>query len=305
MRHARYAAGGLAAVALLAACSSSKGNPLTSTPATGAKSSTVTIGSANFPENALLAEIYAEALEAKGVTVKRQFNIGSREILYKQISAGTITLVPEYNGALLAYLDKSATAITTDTVDTALTAKLPPALEILNPASAEDKDSLTVTAATAAQYNLKTIADLAPVAKNLLIGSAPEFKTRQQGLLGLTSEYGLTFKDFKSLDNSGPLTIAALKNNDVQVADIYTTDASVAANNFVVLTDPKSLFGAQNVTPLAYKAGLSQTDADALNAVSAKLDTTTLAGLVKQVVGDKQDINVVAKQWLTTAGLGK
>jgi len=305
MRHARYAVGGLAAVALLAGCSSSKSNPLSKTPPTDTKSSTVTVGSANFPENALLAEIYAEALEAKGVTVKRQFNIGSRELLYKQISDGSITLIPEYNGALLAYLDKSATATTTETVNSALAAKLAPSLEILTSAAAEDKDALTVTAATAAQYNLKTIADLAPVAKDLVIGSAPEFKTRQQGLLGLTGVYGLTFKSFKQLDNSGPLTIAALKSGDVQVADIYSTDASVKANDFVVLDDPKDLFGAQNVTPLAFKAGLPQADADALNAVSAKLDTTTLADLVKQVVGDKQDISAVAKKWLASAGLGK
>ncbi len=162
----------------LAACGSStkSSNPLSGGTAS---SGTVVVGSANFPEDVLLAEIYSQALAAKGVKVTRKFNIGAREVYYPQIVSGSITILPEYNGALLTTsVDKNSTAVSTGDVNAALTAKLPSSLEILNSASAQDKDSVTVTSATAAKYHLTSISDLTPYAKNLVIGGPPEFKTR-------------------------------------------------------------------------------------------------------------------------------
>jgi osmoprotectant transport system substrate-binding protein len=298
------AVAGAAALFTLTACGGGgSSNPLSASSA-GAGAGEVVIGSANFQENVLLGEIYAQALEAKGVKVTRQFNIGAREIIYGQIKSGNLAILPEYNGALLAYLDQSATATTTEDVDTALKAKLPPELELLDPAPAEDKDSVTVTKATADKYSLKSLADLAPVAKNLVLGGPAEFKTRVQGVVGLTKEYGITFKEFKSLDTAGPITVAALKKGDVQAANLFTTDPSIPENGFVVLDDPKSLFGSQNVTPLVNKSKVNDTITAALNAVSAKLDTATLATLDKKVISDKQDTEAVAKEWLSGAGLG-
>lgn len=292
-----------AAACVLAACGSgSGGNPLaakTAAPVAG----TVTVGGFNFPESTLLADIYAKALKAKGVKVTTKLNIGSREIVYSQIKSGGLTVLPEYNGALLSYLDAANTASTTAQVNAALTGKLPASLEILNSSTAEDKDALVVTAATAAKDKLTTISDLAPVAKTLTIGGPPEFKTRAQGIIGLKSLYGLTFKSFRSLDTAGPLTIAALKQGDIQVADIFTTDPSIVQDNFVALTDPKNVFGAQNVTPLVNKAGITPAAVAELNVVSAKLDTTTLASLVKKVVADKDDPDTVAASWLSSVGL--
>lgn len=301
---------GLALLASLAACGGSS-NPLaSSTPTTGAggssspSSQTITVGSANFPENVLLGWVYAKALEAKGLKVTTKLNIGSREVIYKQIVSGGLSILPEYNGALLAYLDPKATQLTTADVDAAISAKLDPALTILNPATAEDKDSMVVTQATATKDNLKAIPDLSAVAGTFVIGGPPEFKTRQQGLVGLKGDYGLTFKEFKSLDTAGPITVAALKNGDVQVADLFSTDPTIVQNNFVVLDDPKNLFGAQNIIPLVNKSVLNDTVTATLNAISAKLDTATLAGLVKKVVTDKADPDQVAADWLTSVGLG-
>lgn len=295
------AAAGAGALMALAACGGGGGSNPLSAPSAGAGD--VVIGSANFQENVLLGEIYAQALEAKGVKVTRQFNIGAREIIYGQIKSGNLSILPEYNGALLAYLDQSATATSTEEVDTALSSKLPAELQILDPAPAEDKDSVTVTKATADKYSLKTLADLAPVAKNLVLGGPPEFKTRVQGVVGLTKEYGITFKEFKSLDTAGPITVAALKKGDVQAANLFTTDPSIPENGFVVLDDPKSLFSSQNVIPLVNKSKVNDTITTALNAVSAKLDTSTLAELDKKVISDKQDVEAVAKEWLSSAGL--
>ena len=296
---------GAAVMAVVAACANSS-NPLASAGAPGSSSApaqTVTVGSANFPENVLLGWIYAKALEAKGVKVTTKLNIGSREVIYRQIKSGGLSILPEYNGALLAYLDPKATQLTTADVDAAIATKLDPALTILDPAAAEDKDSLVVTQATAAKYGLKSIPDLAPVAKTLVIGGPPEFKTRQQGILGLKSLYGLTFKEFKSLDTAGPITVAALKNGNVATADLFSTDPNIVQNSFVVLSDPKNLFGAQNIIPLVNKSVLSATVTSTLNAISAKLDTATLAGLVKKVVADKDDPDQVAADWLKSVGL--
>lgn len=296
-----------AATALLAGCSSkddkSGGNPLTDDKASG---DTVVVGSNNFPESTLLADIYGEALKAKGIKVTYKPNIGSRETTYGLIKNGSISVLPEYNGALLAYLDPKAAPDTADATTAAIEAKLDSKLTLLKPSPAEDKDSVTVNAATAKKYGLtgkSSIADLKNIAKDLVIGASPEFQTRQQGLVGLKSVYGLQFKSFKALDAGGPLTQAALKKNAVQVADLFTTDPSIAKEKHVVLQDPKNLFGFENVQPLVYKSALPQKGVDALDAVSAKLDTATLLDLDTQVQAQNKDPLDVAQAWLKSAGL--
>ncbi|MBL1103670.1 ABC transporter substrate-binding protein [Streptomyces sp. 5-8] len=296
-----------AATALLAGCSSdgdTNENPLTGGKASG---DSVVVGSNNFPESNLLADIYGEALKAKGIKVTYKQNIGSRETTYGLIKNGSISVMPEYNGALLAHLDQKAAPKTLDETTKAVNAKLDSQLTLLNPASAQAKDSVTVNAETAEKYHLtgkSSIADLKDVAKDLVIGASPEFQTRQQGLVGLKSVYGLEFKSFKALDVGGPLTRAALEKDDVQVADIFTTDPKITEEKFVVLQDPKNLFGFQNVQPLVHKGTLSKEGVAALNAVSAKLDTETLLELDTQLQAEKKDPMDVAKAWLKSAGLG-
>jgi osmoprotectant transport system substrate-binding protein len=294
-----------AATALLAGCSSSdkSDDPLAGKKASGG---TVVVGSNNFPESTLLADIYGEALKAKGIKVEYKPNIGSRETTYGLLKNGSISVLPEYNGALLAYLDPKAAPKTVAETTDAVNAKLDSKLTLLKPASAQNKDSVTVNKETAAKYNLtdkSSVADLKDVAKNLVIGASPEFQTRQQGLVGLKSVYGLQFKSFKALDAGGPLTQAALKKNAVQAADIFTTDPTIAKEKFVVLQDPKNLFGFENVQPLVYKSALSQKGVDTLDAVSAKLDTAALLDLDTQVQSQNKDPLDVAKAWLKSAGL--
>ncbi|MFI9644942.1 ABC transporter substrate-binding protein [Streptomyces sp. NPDC052040] len=300
------AAVALAATALLAGCSSSSGG--TSDPLAGGGSGDgVVVGSNNFAESILLADIYGEALKAKGVKVTYKPNIGSRETTYGLLKNGSITVLPEFNGALLAYLDKSAAPKTVAATTAAITAKLDPKLTLLDPAPAQDKDSVTVNAATAKKYHLtekSSIADLKGAAKDLVMGGSPEFQTRSQGLVGLKSVYGLDFKSFKALDAGGPLTQAALQKNTVQAADLFTTDPTISKEKFVVLQDTKNLFGFENVQPLVHKSGLSQKGVEALNAVSAKLDTAALLDLDSQVQLDHKDPLDVAKAWLKSAGLG-
>jgi osmoprotectant transport system substrate-binding protein len=291
------------AALVLSACSS--GNPLSSSSPnpSGGGSMSITVGSANFPENELLAEIYAGALAAKGVTVKKTLKIAARETYVPALKNGEIDLIPEYTGAFSKYLNPDADISNDAAALASLKAALPSTLTALNPAPAQDKDSITVTRATATQYNLKTIDDLVPVAKDLVLGGPPEWKNRSYGVPGLKKTYGLIFKDFKALDTAGPLTVQALKNGQVQAANLFTTDPAIKANDFVSLTDTKSFFGSQNVIPVLTAAKATPEVTAALNAVSAKLDTDTLATLVTKVVVDKQDASAVAADWLKANGL--
>jgi osmoprotectant transport system substrate-binding protein len=308
-------------IASVAACSSS-GSSGASTPAAsgssspaassnanplggGSSSGSVIVGSANFPENEVLAEIYALALQKAGVKATTKLNIGAREVYYPQVEKGAITIIPEYNGTLLTVeVDKTSTAKTTADVDAALAAKLPSTLTVLNPAPAEDSDSITVTQATAAKYKLKSIADLKPVASQFVLGGPPEFKTRTDGVIGLKSTYGLTFKGFDPVDESGPITLAALTSGKVQAADVFTTTPQIVSDKLVSLTDPENLFAAQNVIPLVYKPALTPTISSTLNAVDAKLTTSALLALDVKVIVDKENYTSAAQDWLQSAGLG-
>ncbi len=296
-----------AAVAMLLPLSACGGDPTSGGGSGDTSSPAIVVGSANFPENQLLAEMYAQALEGKGVKVTRKFNIGARELYLKALKEGSINMLPEYNGALLAALSKGGAApdgvTSTDEVNAALKKVLPSGLQILESSPAEDKDTLTVTQATAKKYNLKSISDLKPVADKLVIGAGPEFKTRSQGSVGLKKEYGLTFKAFKSLDPGGPLTKAALKKGQIQVANIFSTDSTIKTDNLVVLDDPKNLFLAQNITPIIETSKVKGDVASTLNAVSAALTTQDLTDYLAQVAVDKKSYDTVAKQFLSDNNL--
>ncbi len=290
----------------LAACgsggTSGTSNPLAPSKAKG----TVVVGSANFPEDQLVAEIYILALQNKGIKVTPKLNIGAREVYYPEVKNGTITILPEYNGALLlTSVDTKSTASSTAQVNATLKAKLPSTLEMLDSSPAQDKDSVTVTQSLASKDHLKSISDLKKYAANMVIGGPPEFKTRQEGLLGLESKsvYGLHFKSFDPLDESGPITLRALTSGKVQAADVFTTTPQIITDHLVSLSDPKFLFAAQNVTPLVYKKGVNPTIVSALNAVSAKLTTADLLKMDKEIVIDHQNYSTVAGNWLSQVGL--
>jgi osmoprotectant transport system substrate-binding protein len=298
-----------AAVALTACGSSSSSKTTTSNPlapAVSASAGSIVIGSNNFAESTLLADIYGVTLKAQGIKVSYKYNIGSREVTYGLLKNGDIQLMPEYNGALLAYLNKNATPTSAADTDSELSSQLAAGLEVLNPAPAEDKDSLTVNAATAAKYHLtsaSTIADLVPYENDLTLGAAPEFQTRQEGLLGLASEYNLKFKAFKALDAGGPLTEGALKADNIQVGDIFTTDTTITSDGWVTLQDPKDLFGYQNIVPVGQKSALTPSVVADLNAVSAKLTTADLLQLDSQTGSKGADPLTVATAWLKSVGL--
>ncbi|HEX6353615.1 ABC transporter substrate-binding protein [Actinophytocola sp.] len=291
----------LAATLAVSACGNS--DPLAEDTPTNSSGESITIGSANFPESQLLAEIYAQALEAKGVSVTRKPDLGSREKYMDGLKDGSIDLIPEYTGSLLVFLDEKAEATSSEDVYAAVQEALPDNLIVLEKSEAQDKDAVVVTEETAERWNLKSIEDLVPHCGEAVFGGAPEFQTRPNGIPGLASRYGCNFKSFSALE-PGAITTKALLEGTVQAADIFTTDASIAANNLVVLEDPKNNFAAENVVPLINKDKASDTVKETLNAVSAKLDTEQLLELNAALnAPDKPEYSDVAKDWLSKAGV--
>jgi len=295
-----------AAVAVTAALGLSLAACGSSDPTSGKKSEsdTITVGSAAFPENEIIAEIYAQALEAKGVKVKKKLNIGAREAYIPALKNGEIDLLPEYSGNLLTYLDPKATATNEADIEEALDDALPDNLEVLDAAKAEDKDSLNVTPEFAAKNSVKTIADLKGV-KDLSLGANPEFKERAYGIPGLEKVYGITGVKFVPIsDSGGPATLKALLDGKVDVADIYSTTPSILANKLVTLEDPENLIAAQQVIPLINDDKASDKVEKVLNDISAQLTTADLLDLNSKNQGaDKTAPAELAKQWLTDKGL--
>jgi osmoprotectant transport system substrate-binding protein len=314
MRRNRIFALGATAVALTlmaAACSKSGGSGSSTTSPGGTTApprGTITVGvSGAFAENQIVAQMYAQVLEKAGYTVKTQLDLGSREISDQALQSGQIDVKPEYLASELLFQDPNAQASGDASAEVAALTPLLQAkgITLLTPSAAQDTNAFVVTKATADQFGLTTVSDLAkPDANQLVLGGPPECPQRPFCILGLESVYGVDFSDrFKPLDTGGPQTVAALKAGAIQVALLFSTDASIAANGWVVLQDDKSLQSAENITPVVRTAALNDEITSLLNAVSAKLTTDNVTQLVGKVVNDKEDPADVAKQFLTDNGL--
>ncbi|AUZ87633.1 ABC transporter substrate-binding protein [Arthrobacter sp. MDT1-48-3] len=304
-------AGGLTAALALTACGANS-DPQGESEDTASASAggAVVVGSADFPESQIIAEIYAGALNAAGVEATTQLNIGSREIYYTALEDGSIDIMPEYGGNLLLFADPAATAESAEDIAAALpdalTAKSPDVkLGVLEPSEAEDKDALVVTAATAEKYDLTSIADLAEVCGEITIGAPSTFQERAYGLPGLKAKYNCEPGGFEAInDGGGDITLKALLDDTVQAADIYTTTPSIADNDLVVLEDPEDNFIAQQVLPLINTDTVGDEAQTVLNEVSAQLTTEDLLALNREVSGDeKRNPADAAADWLADKGL--
>ncbi|MGW5479454.1 ABC transporter substrate-binding protein [Streptomyces sp. NPDC004008] len=297
-----------ASIPALSACASgvtSLNGQGTSTAGGGSSKGGVTIGTANFTENQVLGYLYAAVLEAAGVKTKVRPNLGTREIVIPALKAGDIDLLPEYQGALLNYLDPKATPTEEGAMQNALTLALPAGLQVLSYGMAEDSDAFVVTRETADKYGLASLADLKKQNGKLVIGAAPEVKKRQVGAVGLKDVYGVEFKEFKSLDSDGPLVKGALKKGDVDVANLFTTDTDIKANDWVVLSDPQHLIPSQHIVPLIADRKADDTVRKALAQLGNILTTADLTELNSRVDNDKKDPQDVANAYAKRHGLVK
>jgi osmoprotectant transport system substrate-binding protein len=299
----RLFAAAAAAALVVTACGGDDGDG----GSTASDVTAVRVGSAGFPENELLMQIYGQSIADLGIEVSYQPNIGSREVYYASIEGGDIDLVPEYTNSLLSFVSRQAEtepeATNTDEQITELGEKLPEGLQVLEPSSAEDKDSITCNAETVEQYDLTDYSSLVPVSGEIIFGGPPEFADRAPfGVPGL-AEFDIVFKEFRPLDTAGPLTVAALESNEVNCANLFTTQSAIVASGFVTLEDDLGVVPAENVTPLIRSEVASEAVVERLDAVSAALDTEQLKTIVARVEVDAEDPADVAADWLAEAGI--
>jgi osmoprotectant transport system substrate-binding protein len=268
------------------------------------------MGSANFPEQVILGELYSQVLEANGFTVERHLNLGTREIVEPALESGQIDMYPEYLATVLAFVTKDSSKASSDPAATARAlqdAFTPKNITVLDFAQAQDQNGFSVTQQTAQKYNLKKMSDLQPVAGQLVLGGPPECPQRPFCLLGLQQTYGLNFKDFKPLDPGGPLTVAALESGQIDVGLLFTTDPNIPLKNFVSLEDDKHLQLADNIAPVVRNDVLNRAPEirQLANSVSSKLTTTDLTDMNKQVGIDHKDAKDVAAAYLKDKGIIK
>jgi osmoprotectant transport system substrate-binding protein len=301
-RRAYRAAAWLAAVGVvLTACGSP--NPL---GGSSGNLNSIVVGSAGFPESKIIAEIYAQALQTNGFNVGRRMGIGSREAYIPALKDHSIDLVPEYIGNLLLYFERNATVTMLDAVELELYKRLPGDLSILTPSPAADTDTVTVTADTAAMWNLKTIADLAAHSPDVKFAAPSDFQSRSSGLVGLRQRYGLNIApgNFVAIsDDGGAVTVRALVDGKVNAANIFSTSPAIMQNHLVVLDDPEHNFLAGNIVPLVNSQKKSDRLKNVLDAVSARMTTGGLADLNASVSGNSGiDPDQAARNWLQDNG---
>jgi len=269
----------------------------------------ITVGSFDFPESVLLADIYADALTTQGFPVRVLPNLGPRELVDPALMSGLVQVVPEYSGSALEFVSLGRQSATSDVTATgrALAGWVAGrGLVAGRPSAAQDANVIVVTAATAARYGLRSVADLARVAPRLAFGGPPECPERAYCLLGLRRVYGLRFRVFIPLDAGGPLTVQALQAGDIGVALLFSTDPAITADHLVVLTDDRGLQPAENIVPLVRRDAVARFGPRllaVLNTVSARLTTGSLRALDARVELRGQDPRLVAESWLQTQGL--
>jgi osmoprotectant transport system substrate-binding protein len=291
-----FAVGLVAAAALaLSACSSS--NPLDEPSDSGESSGsgdTIVVGSQAYYSNEIIAEIYAQALEAAGFDVEKQLSIGQRDAYMPDVESGEINVFPEYTGSLLEYISDDEIDVTSpDDVYAALQDALPESLTALDFAEASDQDSYTVLKSFAEENDLKTIGDLSKVTSQVTIGAAPEFEQRPYSPAAAKEVYGVDL----AFSATGPTTLESLLAGQIQVADIYTADPAFETEEIVALEDPENLIISSNVVPIV-SSDIADDVSDVLNAVSAKLTGEELVALNVLSTVEEQSSADIAKKWL-------
>lgn len=329
MRSIRMLALGASLLVLLGACATggdgtaapsaatSQAAPSQAAPSGGGASASdpvVRIGSDAFYEAKLMAEIYAQALEAAGYRVDRTgIGMGARQVSAPALESGQIDLKPEYIGSGLAFYEPGRQTGDPAANASALAAVLATkggGISVLDFSPAADQNAFVVRPETAAQYSLGKMSDLTPVQAQLKFGVATDCPTNPVCGPALKAAYGLDLGGATRLAACDTPMVQALLGKTIDVGELCSTQPDIAVHGWVVLADDKHTQPADNIAPLVRDALLAKlADAAAfkqvLNAVSAAMDTPTLTDLNRQVSVDNKDIAVVAKAWLEAKGLAK
>jgi osmoprotectant transport system substrate-binding protein len=266
----------------------------------------VKVGSKNFTEQFIVAEIYAQALEAAGIKVERKINLGGTLIAHKALEEKQIDLYPEYTGTMLLAVLKAEPMTDRKAVYDKVKAEYATkGLVVLNEAPLNNTYNMVVRPETAAQYKLETLTDLAKVSRELKLGAGPEFRDRKDGLPGLKAKYGIEFKE--DLQMAIGLRYQAIANKQVDVVNGYSTDGMISAMKLVRLKDDKGLWPPYYLAPVVRKDTLDANPriAEVLNSVSAMLNESNMADMNYKVDGEKMEPKDVARDFLKSKGVVK
>ncbi len=266
----------------------------------------IIIGGENFDESTIVANIWSDVLTKAGYSVTVKANLGARAIIVSALEKGQINLEPDYAASLLEYLNNGNLPAAGNNIVTAVPADKKAlasfGVTLLPASKALDTNIFAVTKATAKKYHLTTVSSLKPYASKFVLGGPPECPTNAGCELGLKKLYGLNFKGFKSLDEAGPLSVAALKNGEVQVVELFSSSAAIVANNFVELTDNKHLEGADYIVPVLRTSVDSPGLAKVLDDIDAKLTTAAIEKLNFDVTTKQEQPAAVAQAWVKSVG---
>lgn len=266
----------------------------------------VRVGSKNFTEQFIVAEIYAQALEAAGIKVERKLNLGGTLIAHKALEEKQIDLYPEYTGTMLLVVLKAEPMTDQKAVYEKVKAEYASrGFVLLNEAPVNNTYNMVVRPETAAQYKLETLSDLARVAKELKLGAGPEFRDRKDGLPGLKAKYGIEFKE--DLQMAIGLRYQALANKQIDVVNGYATDGMISALKLKRLRDDKNLWPPYYLVPVVRKDALEANPkiVEVLNQVSALIDESTMAEMNFRVDNDKEEPKDVARAFLKAKGVAR
>ncbi len=298
----------LMALALaLAACGSGSGGDATTT--TGADGGTtgggdgpaITVASFNFPESVILAEIYAQALEANGYSIERNLNLGSREVIFPEIESGAIDFLPEYLGSAIAVgFGEEAPTDEAEAVQVLTDLFAAQGVTVLAPAPGQDKNVFVVTGDFAAEHQLTTVADLAG-AGDITLAGPPECEERATCYAGLVETYGLDNLSFESIQE-GAARVAALDAGEVQVTLLFSTQPVITEMGFVALEGTEEIIAPENVIPVVSSEVVDAYGEEftaLIDSISELITTDVLLDLNGRVEIDAENPDDVATAWLT------
>lgn len=284
------------AALILSGCAAAAEDEAPEMEAAPAMTEVIVVGSQAYYSNEIIAEIYAQALESAGYEVERKFQIGQRDAYLPELESGAVDLFPEYTGNLLQYYSPDTMATQADEVYAELQSALPEGLTALAMSPATDQDSYNVTAEFAAANSLVSIADLAGL-DGLVLGGAPELEERPYGPAGLLETYGVTV----SFDATGDITVDALLEGVISLANVYSGDPRIAEFGLVTLADPEGLFLASNVVPIA-SSDVAAELAAIIDPISLALSPEALVALNLQSIKDELSAADIAAAWLAENG---
>lgn len=300
----------LAVTLLVAACGSGSGGDATTTggaTTTGAGEGepSITVASFNFPESVILAEIYAQALEANGYVIERNLNLGSREVIFPEIESGAIDFLPEYLGSAIAVgFGEDAPTDQAEAVSALTDLFASQDVAVLAPAPGQDKNVFVVSGDFASENSVATVSDLAG-AGDITLAGPPECEDRETCYAGLVSTYGLDNLAFESIQE-GAARVAALDSGEVQVALLFSTQPVITQMGFVALEGTDEIIAPENVIPVVSNEvmeAFGDEFTSLVDSISELITTDVLLDLNGRVEIDAENPEDVATAWLEENGL--